>query len=112
VEALEEGNFSRVGSGAAATTAVATPSHKNPRSGPRGGQQKVDLSKNRQSWIMGSDPVAHRNHEENSRQTGTSRGGGKWRGRGGPYRGHGGPFRGHGGRGNFLRGRGKSSRPY
>jgi hypothetical protein len=112
VEALEKGNFSRVGSVSAATAAGATPSNKIPRSGPRGGQQRVDLSKNRQSWIMGSDTVAHRNHDDNSRQSGNNRGGGKWRGWAGPYRGRGGPFRGHGGHGSFWRGRGKSSRPY
>jgi hypothetical protein len=72
VDTLEEGNFSRVGSVAANTAALATSSNKIPRSGPRGGQQRVDLSKNRQSWIMGSDTVAHRNHDDSSRQSGNS----------------------------------------
>jgi hypothetical protein len=109
VDTLEEGNFSRVGSVTADTAAVPS---KNPRPGLRGGQQRFDLSKSRQSWIMGSDTVAHRNHDDNGRQSGNNRGGGKWRGRAGSYRGRGGPSRGHGGRGGFWRGRGKSSRPY
>jgi hypothetical protein len=94
-----------------ATVAVSNPSNKTPRSAPRGGQQWPDLSKQRQSWITKSDTVAHRNNDDN-KQHGNNRGGGKWRGRAGPYRGYGGPFRGHGGRGSFWRGRGKSSRPY
>jgi hypothetical protein len=114
IEALEEGNFSRVGNTSASVTtvAVANPSNRIPRLASRGGQQRFDLSKHRQSWITKSDTVAHRNNDDNNRQHGNNRGGGKWRGRAGPYRGHGGPFRGHGGRGNFWRGRGKSSRPY
>jgi hypothetical protein len=93
IEAIADGNFSRTQSktpteprgGSATSTSVQRPQ-------ARGGQRKVDWSLHRQSWVSGSDTVAHRNY--NAGMSRGNRGGGKWRGRGGFFRGRGGRGRG------------------
>jgi hypothetical protein len=93
MESVAEGSYSRAINKATSTESLSTASATSTgRPASNRGQKKVDWSQRRQSWVLESDTVAHRQYGNNPNFRG--RGVGKWRGRG------------------LRRGRGGRGRPY
>jgi hypothetical protein len=90
LESVSEGNFSRAINKTASTESLASASASTAsleRPASVRDQKKVDWSQRRQSWVLESDTVAHRQYGNNpnirGRRTGKWRGRGLRRGRGG-----------------------------